>query len=272
VIDPALEEFPGPPTGAPVVPPSPQLAALQRQAVSTNLALSVAHEVNNMLSVIMASVELAGRAVAEVEDPAADLARVEEAAQRAAQVLADFLRFAGQRVSGEEALEPAQVIRDLSCLLDRIARRGIALRLLLEPTGQVRVARARLEATLLALVDNARDAVSGNGDISVVCRQRTLALPEAQACGLEPGSFASILVTDSGPGMSSDLVRRAAEPYFTTRACTASAGLGLSAAQAFAREAGGCLLLSSEIGHGTTAELVLPLIEPLSQRRQAITP
>lgn len=272
MIDPALEEFPGLPTDEPPVPPSPQLAALHRQAVSSNLALSVAHDVNNMLSVIMASVELAGRAVADIEDPAADLARVEEAAQRAAQVLGDFLRFAGQRVTGEEDLEPSQVIRDLSGLLERSARRGIALRLLLEPTGTVRVARAWLEATLLGLVDNARDAVSGNGDVSLVCRQRAVAPPEAQSFGLEPGSFASILVTDSGPGMSSDVLRRATEPYFTTRARGAAGGLGLAAAQAFSRRAGGCLLLSSELGQGTTAELLLPLMQPLSERRQAITP
>jgi signal transduction histidine kinase len=242
------------------VPPALQLAVVQRQEVSANLALSVAHEINNMLSVIMASAELAGRVVERAQDPLRDLERVEEASQRAARVLGDFLYFLGQSPTAEEDLEPAEVIRDMSRLLDRSVRRGITLRLLLEPTRPVRVVRATLEASVLSLVDNARDALGGQGDVALVCQERPLTREEAQLLGVVEGPFVSIGVTDNGPGMSHDLVRDAQLPYFTTKGLGASTGLGLTAVSAFARAAGGCLLLSSEPGQGTTAEILLPLV------------
>jgi signal transduction histidine kinase len=243
------------------LPPQAQLAVLQKQEVSSNLSLSVAHEINNMLSVIMASAELAGRVVERGQNPTVDLERVEEASQRAAQVLGDFLRFVGQSATVAEEVEPSEVIRGLSRLLDRSVRRGIALRMELEPTGPVRVVRATLEGSVLGLVDNAREALACTGEIVLVCRERAITAQEAEHMGVAQGRFASIRVTDSGPGMSPELLRQALEPYFTTKGRGTSTGLGLTAAKAFCDASGGDLLLSSEPGRGTTAEILLPLVE-----------
>lgn len=242
--------------------PLPQLLVLQRQGASRNLAVVIAHELNNMLSVIMASAELAGRAVERAEDPSRDLGRVGEAAERAAELLGDFLRFTGQRAADEEDLEPSEVIASMSRLLDRSARRGIRLGLHLEPTGHVRILRAALEASVLGLVDNAREALSGSGEISIVSEPRHLDGAAAVALGLPPGSYASVRVKDSGPGLSGELLRRAWEPYFTTKSVGESAGLGLTAVRAFARAAGGTVVLTALPQGGTTAELLLPLTGP----------
>lgn len=241
-------------------PPLAHLSAIQRQAVTTNLAAAVAHEVNNMLSVIMASAELAGRGMERTQDAADDLERVREASERAAEVLGDLLRFSGVSADVLEVLEPSTVVAEMSRLIKSAVRRGIQVGLELETTGPVQVAREQLEATLLCLIDNAREALAGSGRITIVSQPREIGAHEAEALGIAVGTYASIRVKDTGPGMSLDVLRHASEPYFTTKPTTAAAGLGLTAARAFSRAAGGGLLLTSAPGRGTTAELLLPLL------------
>ena len=249
------------------LPPS-RLSAVQRQAVTTNLAAAVAHEVNNMLSVIMASAELASRGLDRAQDPKDDLERVGEASERAAEVLGDLLRFLGKRGEQVEEIEPGKVLHDLSRLVESGVRRGIQLRLRLEATPPVRVVRSHFEASVLGLIDNAREALGGSGSISLVTEQRQVSEDEARALDLPTGRYASIRVSDSGPGMCSEVLARASDPYFTTKAKIAGAGLGLTAVRAFARASDGGFLLTSAPGRGTTAELLLPLAATSPGRNQ----
>lgn len=247
---------------------SSRLSAVQRQAVTTNLAAAVAHEVNNMLSVIMASAELASRGLGRAQDPKDDLERVGEASERAAEVLSDLLRFLGKRGEQAEELEPAKILLELSRLVESGVRRGIQLRLRLEATSPVRVVRPHFEASVLGLIDNAREALGGTGSISLMSEQRQVLDDEARALELSPGRYASIRVSDTGPGMCSEVLARASDPYFSTKTKLAGAGLGLTAVRAFARASGGGLLLTSAPGRGTTAELLLPLAATLPGRHE----
>lgn len=248
--------------------PAARLNAVQRQAVTTNLAAAVAHEVNNMLSVIMASAELATRSLDRAQDPKDDLERVGEASERAAEVLGDLLRFLAKRGEQAEDLEPEQALLELSRLVESGVRRGIQLRLRLEATPPVRVVRSHFEASVLSLIDNAREALGGTGTISLVTEQRELSAEEAAALDLDPGKYASIRIADSGPGMCSEVLKCASEPFFTTKVKVASAGLGLTAVRAFARASHGGLALTSAPGQGTTAELLLPLSATSSARNE----
>jgi CheY-like chemotaxis protein len=121
--------------------------------------------------------------------------------------------------------------------------------------------RNQLEAAILNLVINARDAITGSGDIGVVFTNRTLTEAEALCYGPEaiaPGDYVGIAVTDTGAGMPDNVARQALEPFFTTKAAGAGTGLGLSQTYGFATQSGGTIRITSVQGQGTTVEILLP--------------
>lgn len=219
-------------------------------------AEALAHDLNNLLSVILAANEAIARDLPEGSE-GRELAELSQsAAQKGAVLLRRLLDCgageAGGRVEAGAAL--AQAAR-----LARPAARGRRV----ETSGAHGDCRCEtdpvaLERALLNLCVNAAHATPRGGRITLGAETVEVAGAEAAALGLAPGGYVRLWVRDTGAGMSPDVLARAAEPYFTTRKRRGGTGLGLAGARAFAEAAGGALALVSELGRGTTASLYLP--------------
>lgn len=240
--------------------PHEELQLAQRLETLGRLSSSIAHEFNNLLAVILGSLDLAERALERGAEPHADLRRARLAAERSSETVAEVLRYSLGRAAQEELCEPGEVVRELSRLAEVSLGTGDALALDIEPTGSVACSPTQLETAILNLVLNARDATIPGGEIRVRVRELELDSDAAMGLGLTAGFFVRIDVEDTGTGVPLVVRDRVFEPFFTTKEPGRGTGLGLSSVRAFARAVGGEATLVSEEGRGTTVTLHLPLV------------
>ena len=125
---------------------------------------------------------------------------------------------------------------------------------------------SQLENALLNLIINARDAMPRGGTLTIDIFRKTLAAPDVASSGLMAGSYAVMRITDSGTGMSPEILSRAIEPFFTTKTSGKGTGLGLSMVYSFAKQSGGALRLKSKPGIGTRVSLLLPEADSVRER------
>ncbi len=210
----------------------------------------IAHDFNNLLMVLMGNLErLSGQA--ERPDVVRRLAGMAlSAAERGATLTARLLAAAGTQPLRPELVNANRLLREAAREIEQAAGPRVAVQFVLSPVlDPVRLDPAGFHAVVLALVANAREAMGRGGRLTVETANR-------------PGSGHIVIgFSDTGPGMSADVLARATEPFFTTRPPGRASGLGLSMADGFARQSGGWLELRSESGIGTTATLVLPRSE-----------
>jgi len=199
-----------------------------------------------------------------------DLEKAEEAAGRAQRLIAHLLAFAEREDSAPTAVNPGELLGDLSVILVEILGENIPVDSQIA-TGAwpVEVARAQLEQAIVNIIRNAREAMPGGGRVSVSVRNAEL--PESpvrdgnrteaggpELAGLPPGRYVNLSITDNGPGMDEATAARAFEPFFTTRDRDRSSGLGLTGVRRFATAHGGSAYLRARPGGGTTVTLLLP--------------
>jgi len=236
-----------------------KLRQVQKLEAVGQLTGGIAHDFNNMLAVVIGGLELARRHV--VDDPAAaqrHIASAAEGADRAAALTRRLLAFSREESLRSETLDPAVLICGMSDLLDRTLGDGVVVSVR-NDAGRgwmIRSDRLQFENAVLNLAVNARDAMDGRGDLSIAVTHVTLLQGEIGTC--RTGEYIALAVSDSGCGMSPDLVERAFEPFFTTKPSGKGTGLGLSQVFAFVRQADGEILLDSIVGKGTTVTLYLP--------------
>ena len=219
----------------------------QRVEAVGRLTAGVAHDFNNVLQALLGGLEIAIEDVADQPDVRAELELAMQAGQRGARLTSHLLSFARQQDLRPTALELPKLLRELSRTLGRTLGRDVAVRfdmpLDLPP---VLADAAHLDSALLNLALNARDAMPRGGELRI----------EASA---QPGQVL-IAVSDTGLGMTAEVLAQACEPFFTTKGVKGS-GLGLSMVQGFARQSGGELRIQSAIGAGTRIEILLPIAQ-----------
>lgn len=231
-----------------------RLLRAARMEAAGQLAAGIAHDVNNLLTVLQMNASvLAQSPDAMAVEIAGDL---EMLSSRAHTVIRRLLTFARGEASEPVALELGTFLTRLDHLIRPLLGTDIELVVLppQEPVT-VRIDPASLEQVLVNLVINARHAMPGGGTLRVA---------------VEPRADASVViaVSDSGSGMTAEVMGRIFEPFFTTRADSGGTGLGLSTSRRLMREAGGDLEVRSAQGHGTTFHLVLPTV-PTPPREEA---
>jgi len=220
----------------------------------------VAHDLNNVLAAILGNAELleedlgTGAPAGELREFARDIA---EAADRGARLVGALLQYARPPGGGrDQPVDVAELLARTALLLR--GSLGSAIDLSLTAPADLGLARfdtVRFRTALLSLALNARRALNGAGAIVV----------EARLTDAEPAAasrWVEIDVLDGGEGMSEAVLARCREPFFTTRRSEGAAGLGLTAADEFARDAGGSLQVTSTPGDGTRARLRLPTDAP----------
>jgi signal transduction histidine kinase len=231
----------------------------QKMEAVGQLTGGVAHDFNNLLTIIIGNIGIAKRGVVEARaERALDNALV--GAERAAQLTQRLLAFSRLQPLNPRAVDTNRLILGMSDLLTRSLGERIELETI-SGAGlwKVEVDGSELEATMLNLALNARDAMPDGGKLTIetsnaylddeYCRQHS---------GIEPGQYVLISVTDNGVGMDRNTADRAFEPFFTTKEAGKGTGLGLSQVYGFMKQSGGHVKIYSERGQGTTVKLYLP--------------
>lgn len=239
-------------------PPAERLRQAHRFETLGHLTGSMAHEFNNLLSVIISSMELAKRAHLAGEDPGADIDRATLAADRSAETIGHILRYSRRRQKVGGTVRPAEVLHELRGLMERTLPRHAKLELVAATTARVPAEASRLETAILNLIINARDAVREGGAVSVFAEDVELGEIDAIRFGVVHGKYVSIRVIDDGMGIPSEIRDEVFEPFFTTKGPGEGTGLGLSTVRSFVHEIGGSVRIESAVGAGTMVELLLP--------------
>jgi signal transduction histidine kinase len=224
------------------------------------MAGGIAHDLNNVLTVIAGAIENVLALPDEFGGGRSEL----DAALRLVESATSLLR---RMVALSRAQAPVIEMTDLNTWL--IPLRDLAMRSLgplfrfelrTDPAlREVRVDRSQLESALLNLILNARDAMPKGGAITVATEATTIAGDAGpEAMGLPAGAYFAITVRDSGPVMSAEVAARAFEPFYSSKPAGSGTGLGLTMVQQFARDAGGGVSLRSAPGAGTEVRILLP--------------
>lgn len=232
------------------------LAMSQKMETIGQLTGGVAHDFNNILAVILGSLELAKKRV-QPEDAKVHrlLDNAIQGALRGASLTQRMLAFARKQDLKPVVVDVPELVRGMAALLKFDPGIRVETHFPLE-LAKVKVDANQLELAVLNLAVNARDAIAaGGGVISIAARE------EPAAGGLAEGRYVALSVSDTGCGMDEETLRHAQEPFFTTKGVGKGTGLGLSMVKGLAEQSGGALRLKSRIGEGTTAEIWLPASE-----------
>ncbi len=235
-----------------------ELMHMQRMESVGQLTGGLAHDFNNLLCVVQGNLELLESSVAN--DPAARR-RVNAAAkavESGARLTRRMLTFARRQPLTRSTLDLVTLVRGMTGLLHRAA--GEAVRITVEApetTLAVNTDPSQVEAALLNLTVNARDAMPNGGSLNISLGPVTFGEGKAPH-PLGPGDYVHLSVTDTGEGIAPELQSRVLEPFFTTKHSGAGTGLGLSMVYGFMQQTGGAISLSSRLGEGTTIDLYFP--------------
>ncbi len=241
----------------------------QKMEAIGRLTGGIAHDFNNHLTVISSNIELLQRRMPQ--DNAA-LARLTGAAmsgvQRAATLTHRLLAFARQQPLEPEPHDVGRLVSGMSDLLRRTLGEDIAIETVLAGgLWQTRVDANQLENVLLNLAVNARDAMPNGGKLTIETANAHLDDAYAGAhAEVTPGQYVMLAVSDTGTGMTPDVVEKAFEPFFTTKPLGQGTGLGLSMVYGFIKQSGGHVAIYSEPGLGSTVKVYLPRfmrVEPM---------
>jgi len=240
-----------------------QLQQARRMQAVGQLAGGVAHDINNAMTTVLGFAEFAARRLSAEHPAAGDLAEIRHGAHRAAEIARQLLTFSRRQVAAPRPWRLETIVTELEPTLARVAGAAVALtvRSAPEPVA-VRIDRSQLEQVLINLAANAADAMPDGG--ALVVETDAVEVPPgrpAVEAGLPAGRYAVVTLRDTGHGMDPDTRRRAFEPFFTTRGMGEGTGLGLAIVYGIVNQAGGSVRLDSAPGLGTTATVLLPLIE-----------
>ena len=235
-----------------------KLRQVQKMEAVGQLTGGIAHDFNNMLAVVLGGLELARRSLAI--DPHAAERHIDNAtdgANRAAALTRRLLAFSREESLKPEPIGAAQLVSGMSELIDRTL--GDAITVVTHDSAdgwRVRADRVQLENAVLNLAVTARDAMHGRGELTIATGAVTLREHEVDHCAA--GDYVTIAVTDTGHGMTPDVVERVYEPFFTTKEAGKGTGLGLSQIFAMVRQLRGAIGIDTAPGQGTTVTLYLP--------------
>ncbi len=241
-----------------------QLQQSQKLEAIGQLTGGIAHDFNNLLGVIIGNLDLLERQIPNDETALKRVHTAQKAATRGADLTRRLLAF-----SREDELRPVSTflnaaVHNVVELASRGIGPGIKIATNLDESMQpVFVDVAGLESALLNLMVNARDAMPNGGSLNITTESRNLEENYApvRAGEVKAGRYASVSVSDSGHGMSREVVARALEPFFTTKERGKGSGLGLAMVYGFVKQSGGTIRIYSETGLGTTVTFFLPFAE-----------
>jgi two-component system cell cycle sensor histidine kinase/response regulator CckA len=237
-----------------------ELLQAQKMEGIGRLAGGVAHDFNNILSVILSSAELALEGLREGDPLREDLLDIQKSGNRAAVLTRQLLAFSRKQVLQPVPLDLNQALAEMEKMLRRILGEDIEFVRVLSPDiWLVKADPGQVEQVIMNLVVNARDAMPKGGKLTIETANVELdqVFTDSNA-GTAPGPHVRVMVSDSGLGMDEPTMARVFEPFFTTKGVGKGTGLGLSTVYGIVKQSGGSISVHSAPGQGTTFKVYLP--------------
>jgi two-component system cell cycle sensor histidine kinase/response regulator CckA len=243
-----------------------ELRQAQKLQSIGRLAGGIAHDFNNILLGIRGYAELAREHAAQGRDPRPEIDEVLAASARATALTRQLLAFSRKQMLRPEVLDLNVVVSEMKQFLRHLIAEDVEVEALCgdEPVC-VDADRGQLEQVVMNLAVNARDAMAGGGQLTL--EVRTTEVGPEHGFDLEPGRYALLAVSDTGCGMDAETAAQVFEPFFTTK--LEGTGLGLATVHGIVKQTGGKAAVYTEVGHGTTFKIYLPLADPVARAEPA---
>ena len=237
-----------------------QFLQAQKMEAVGRLAGGVAHDFNNLLTVIGSYADLLGEEFEEADKRREDVAEISRAADRASGLTRQLLAFSRKQVLQPSTMSLGAVIDGVEKMLGRLIGEDIELVTVNAPDlGTVHADPGQIEQVIVNLVVNARDAMPDGGRITIETANVELSERDAgRRIAVPAGPYVMLAVSDTGHGMTPEVLEHLFEPFYTTKPQGQGTGLGLSTVFGIVRQSGGDVWVYSEVGHGTTFKIYLP--------------
>jgi PAS domain S-box-containing protein len=244
-----------------------QLAQAQRMEAVGRLAGGIAHDFNNLLTAISGFGELASAGVSSDDPVSEDIGEILKASDRAAALTRALLAFSRRQVMQPSKVDLNEVLSGLTPMLRLLLGENIELELERDTElGPVLIDRGQLEQVILNLAMNARDAMPGGGKLTIATANADIDAGYAGShVGAVPGPQVKLVISDTGLGMSTEVMEHAFEPFFTTKARGKGTGLGLSTVIGVVEQSGGMIDTVSSPGAGSVFTILLPRVDGASE-------
>ncbi|KXF74741.1 hybrid sensor histidine kinase/response regulator [Paramesorhizobium deserti] len=235
------------------------LRQAQKMEAVGQLTGGIAHDFNNMLAVVFSALNLLERRLAKGEDVSHFIAAAKDGAGRAAALTQRLLAFSRQQALAPEPICANQMVAGMSDLLHHTLGEMVRLETVLaEDLWQVLADKNVLENVVLNLAINARDAMPHGGRLVIETANSHLDEAYGAEHDVKPGQYVMVAVTDTGVGMSPEVMAKAFDPFFTTKEPGRGTGLGLSQVFGFVKQSEGHITVNSALGRGTSITIYLP--------------
>jgi PAS domain S-box-containing protein len=237
-----------------------QLRQAQKMEALGQMTGGIAHDFNNLLGVVVGNLGMAVE-MAGADPDIVDLCNEAlSAAQLGTDLVARLMSFSRKRPLQRRTLAVSAALVNILPMIRRTIGENIEIVTDIDDgLWQINTDGTQLETALLNLAINARDAMAGGGRLTLIARNVAFArTTTVGAQEVAPGSYLQLIVRDTGTGMPPDVVRRCLDPFFSTKGPSKGSGLGLSMVYGFMRQSEGYLLIDSDVGVGTTMEMLFP--------------
>ena len=234
----------------------------QKMEAVGQLTGGLAHDFNNLLTIIIGNLELLEMQIKD-DQKRELLAEALDASNLGAQLTAQLLAFSRNQALTPKPVALNDLVRSMRPMLARTLGKQIKIESnLAEDLRKTMTDPSQIESAMLNLAINARDSMPGGGTLSIATRNTVLDADYANTqIDVKPGEYVALSMSDTGHGMTPEVIDRAFEPFFTTKGPGAGSGLGLSMVYGFAKQSGGHVAIYSEVGQGTTITLYLPVAD-----------
>jgi two-component system cell cycle sensor histidine kinase/response regulator CckA len=244
-----------------------QFVQAQKMEVVGQLAGGVAHDFNNMISIIMGYSEIVLDELDGASPLRAHVQTIHHTAQRAGALTRQLLIFSREEATQLQIIDLSAAVAGMDSMLRRLI--GENIQLVTEPQpdlGGVEADLGQVEQVLMNLTVNARDAMPGGGTITISTSQRTVAESAGDDAPIPPGDYVVLSIADEGCGMSAEVREKIFAPFFTTKPAGKGTGLGLATCQRIVAQWSGHIAVESERGVGTRFDVYLPRVQLPAQR------
>ena len=240
-----------------------QLQQARRMEAVGRLAGGVAHDFNNLLTIIKGYVELALNRVTLHPELRGNIQQIADAADRAVTLVRQLLAFSRKQVLKPKVLDLNSIVLNMDKMVRRLMSETVEMTTKVEKhLAAVKADPGQIEQVILNLIVNARDAMPDGGRLWIETKNVELNASFASDQSLiKPGSYVMLSVMDTGVGISPDTLPHIFEPFYTTKESSRGTGLGLSTVYGIVKQSGGHIMVTSEVGKGTTFKVYLPRVE-----------
>ncbi|MEJ7730089.1 MAG: response regulator [Polyangiaceae bacterium] len=250
-----------------------QLRQSQKMEAVGSLAGGVAHDFNNLMSVVLSYSELLADGLKEGDPMRADLDEIMAAGKRATVLTRQLLAFSRQQVLQPKVVDLAEIVSGMENMMRRLLGEDVELLVSSTPDlATIMVDPGQLEQVIMNLAVNARDAMPRGGKLTLESSEAVLDEACAAEHGVRPGPHVVLVASDTGVGMDKATMARLFEPFFTTKGPGKGTGLGLATVFGIVRQSGGTIWVDSEPGKGTTFKVHFPTAKGAVSPRASVSP